>query len=417
MSRTSVSILLLTMLMLSACTSIGRRAAPQFDSALAVVPGFPADIRVIGENRADFERRAPGIARQVAHAAGDGPVNVLALSGGGAGGAFGAGALIGWSRSGSRPEFEIVTGVSAGALIAPLAFLGSDWDPVLATAFSGTRSAGLLRLNWLGALFGSSVYRGGPLARLVDQFVTDKLLQAVAVEAAKGRLLMVATTDLDRECLVYWNLGLIAEQGGPRARHLFRDVLIASASVPGVFPPVMIHVRQGNRDFEEMHVDGGAMASFFFMPDMESILPDSISMLQGGHLYVLINGQVSTAQGTTREQTFSILKRSALATLQGATRAGVAIAAGVAQHQQMSIVVTALPDAYPYHGALALDGADMQALFDFGVACASHDRLWAMPIEALDQAPQTVSLRAADVRCPGDIAPRLPGLLEALSSQ
>jgi hypothetical protein len=393
---------LLSGLLLSACAGVPRRGAPVGPVASAIVPGFPADIRWIASTRHDVELRSPVMLRQVQRAADGGAVNVLVLSGGGAGGAFGAGALVGLSRRGTRPDFQIVTGVSAGALIAPLAFLGQDWDLQLAEAFSGAPTQHLMHARWLGALFGDSVYRGEPLAQLVDRYVTDDLLRAIARESQRGRLLVVATTDLDSEQTVFWNLGLIAEQGGAKAKRLFRDVLIASASIPGVFPPVMIHVEQGGKTYEEMHVDGSAMASLFFIPDIAAILPNPFEPLRDGHLYVLINGPLRTAEATTRDQTLSILKRSAVAALQGGTRAAIEIAYSVAQRHQMSIAVTDIPDVYPFGGALEFDMSKMRALFDYGEHCALVGELWSTPIDALDQPPIPAGpSRPGAVQCAG----------------
>jgi len=395
-------LLLGCLLLLSGCASVPRRGAPVVDYANAVLPGFPPDIRWSGETRRDFEVRSSRLLRQVQAAADGGPVNVLVLSGGGAGSAFGAGALVGWSRSGTRPEFQIVTGVSAGALIAPLAFAGRDWDPELTEAFSGAQTQHLMHARWVGALFGASVYRGEPLAQLVDRYATDDLLNAIAREAEKGRLLLVATTDLDSEQTVIWNLGLIAQQGGAKSKRLFRDVLIASASVPGIFPPMMIRVEQGGENFEEMHVDGSAIASMFFIPDVAAILPDSLEPLHGGHLYVLVNGGFRTPEATTRNQTVSIVRRSAAATLQGGTRTALELAYSVAQRHQMSVAVAEIPDAYPFGGTLDFDASRMGALFSFGEHCALVDQLWTDPIDALDQAPvRALSQRPDTVQCPG----------------
>jgi hypothetical protein len=402
MSLRLVCVLVLSGLLVGACAGIPRRGAPVGHDASAVVPGFPPGIRWIGETRRDLELRSPALLRQVQRAADGAPVNVLVLSGGGAGGAFGAGALVGLSRRGTRPDFQIVTGVSAGALIAPLAFLGQDWDPQLTEAFSGAPTQHLMHAHWFGALFGDSFYRGEPLAQLVGRYVTDELLRAVAKESKKGRLLLVATTDLDSEQTVFWNLGLIAEQGGASARRLFRDVLIASASIPGVFPPVMIHVEQAGKAYEEMHVDGSAMAAFFFMPDVAAIVPNPLEPLRDGHLYILINGPLQTPEATTRDQTFSILKRSAVATLQGGTRAAIEIAYSVAQRHRMNIAVTDVPDVYPFAGSLEFDISKMQALFDYGEHCALADELWSTPIDALDQPPIPAEPRSSEaVRCAG----------------
>lgn len=395
-------IVLLGCLLLSGCAGVPRRGPPVLDYTIAVVPGFPPDIRWSAQTRRDINVRSSRLLRQVQAAAHGAPVNVLVLSGGGAGGAFGAGALVGWSRSGTRPEFQIVTGVSAGALIAPLAFAGRDWDPELAEAFSGGQTQHLMHASWAGAIFGTSVYRGEPLAQLVDRYLTDDLLTAVAREAEKGRLLLVATTDLDTEQTVIWNLGLIAQQGGARSKQLFRDVLIASVSVPGIFPPVMIRVEQAGEGFEEMHVDGSATASMFFIPDVGAILPDSLEPLHGGHLYVLVNGGFRTPEAATRNQTVSIVRRSAAATLQGGTRTALELAYSAAQRHQMSVAVTEIPDAYPFGGTLDFDASRMRALFSFGEHCALVGQLWTDPIEALDQPPvPALSQRPDAVRCPG----------------
>lgn len=393
---------LLAGLLLAGCASTPRRSAPAADTA-ALLPGFPGGIRRVGESRHEFQvgaTRLTGLARRAAdgHA-----LNVLVLSGGGAGGAYGAGALVGWTQRGTRPEFQIVTGVSAGALIAPLAFLGPNWDPQLTQAFSGMQTRHLLHRHWWGALFGASLYGGKPLAALVDRYVTSDLLRAVARESRKGRLLWVATTDLDSEQPVFWNLGLIAEQGGPAARALFRDVLIASASVPGIFPPVMIRVEQGGKTFDEMHVDGSAIESLFFIPDIAAVLPETIAPLRDGHLYVLVNGRVQTAQQTTPEQTLAIIRRTAMATLQGGTRAALEIAFSLAQRHGMDISVTDIPDAYPFGDPLAFDARGMRALFDYGQRCALADQLWSSPIDALDQ--QAAPPRRPDLAsCAGEQA-------------
>jgi hypothetical protein len=404
-SRTVSTLLLI--LLLSGCVGLPRQGAPTARDAVAIVPGFPADIRWVGESRRDFALRSREMTQRVASASHGAPLNVLVLSGGGAGGAFGAGALVGWSRQATRPEFQLVTGVSTGALIAPLAFLGPSWDPVLQEAFSGGHAQHLLRTRWLGALFGASVYQGGPLTELVDRFVTDEMVQAIAVESRKGRLLVVATTDLDREQPMFWNLGLIAEHGGPAARQLICQVLIASASVPGVFPPVMIPVEQGGKPFEEMHVDGSATTSLFFIPDVAAILPEPLDALRGGHLYILINGSVRAQATTTRAQTLSILERSAVATLQGGTRAAVELAYSTAQRHAMSTAVTALPDDFAFSDSLEFDQARMRALFEFGAHCGSTGQLWDTAVNALDQQSAQAEADAGAVLCPAARAPAL----------
>jgi len=99
------------------------------EQANAVIPGIP-DARAWGDSDVDFRRLLPQS---------NGPW--LALSGGGADGAFGAGVIVGWTASGKRPEFALVSGVSIGALIAPYAFLGPSYDAQLRENFESITAA------------------------------------------------------------------------------------------------------------------------------------------------------------------------------------------------------------------------------------------------------------------------------------
>ena len=205
--------------------------------------GLSFPVRTLGPD-GEFELLPSSlIARRLEAQLADGPLSILALSGGGASGAFGAGAVVGLTRTGSRPEFSVVTGVSAGALIAPFAFLGPTWDPEMAAIYTEEIDTSLLQPRLIGAVFGSSMYSGTPLKKLIDRYADDRMIEAVATEAARGRLLLVATTDFATGEPVVWDLGSIALYGGHDARKLFRSVLLASASVPGIFPPVIIRVR------------------------------------------------------------------------------------------------------------------------------------------------------------------------------
>ncbi|MDP3383304.1 MAG: patatin-like phospholipase family protein, partial [Phenylobacterium sp.] len=163
--------------------------------------------------------------------------NVLAISGGAAGGAYGAGVLVGLTRAGRRPNFAIVTGVSTGALIAPFAFLGPQWDDRLQDAYIGGHAAEALGLGGLSPGLEAGLFRTVALQRLIHPFVDEALVSAVAAEHRLGRRLLVATTDLDSEKPCVWDMGEIALRGGVKATQLFRDVLVASASLPGLFPP------------------------------------------------------------------------------------------------------------------------------------------------------------------------------------
>ncbi len=185
-------------------------------------------------------------------------VYFLAISGGGADGAYGVGLLNGWTEAGTRPEFKLVTGISTGALIATFAFLGPDYDQQLKESYTGSSDEdiytkkSILTAYWRDALFGVE-----PLKKLIADSITQDVLEAVAAEYLKGRILLVGTTQLDAQRLVIWNMGAIAASGKPGALDLFRSVLLASASMPSIFPPVFIPVEANGSTYEEMHVDGG----------------------------------------------------------------------------------------------------------------------------------------------------------------
>jgi len=387
---------------IAACAEPARREHPIYWYDTAPPAGFPETVRSVTEDRVSFEKDSERFMARVRRASGGDIVNVLALSGGGAGAAFGAGALAGLSKAGTRPQFHVVTGVSAGALTAPFAFLGPAWDDELTESFSGLRSAKLVQFSLTGLLFGSSVFRGKPLADLVNHYATEEMLRAIAVEAAKGRLLLIATTDLDSERTVIWDIAAIAMHGGPAALKLFRQVLIASASIPGLFPPVMIEVETSGTILEEMHVDGSTTASMFIAPEIASILPDQLRGLRGANIYVMANGQYGAVTKTTRVRTTAIIKRGIQASLHSSTRGAVLATLALATRNDMNLNVTAIPDDYPFNGLLDLKPARMRALFTFGEECAMRGELWTTPEGLLQR-----SFRAS-LTLPGSI-PKCPG--------
>ena len=260
--RRAVFVLALYTAVLGACTSEPRIPYTAADEMAAVS---------LGALSVRYWADAPGSAFQDARRAvvqkGQ-PFTYLALSGGGGSGAYGAGILNGWTQSGTRPEFTMVSGVSTGALIAPFAFLGASRDEALRQMYTSGEAERLLgRPNALGAIFGSSLYAPARLRDLVERYLTDDLLKAIAREDSKGRRLLVVTTNLDAQRGVIWDMGAIAASGGPEAFKLFRDVLAASASIPILFAPQLIDVEANGRHFQEMHVDGTISAPVYTLPD------------------------------------------------------------------------------------------------------------------------------------------------------
>jgi predicted acylesterase/phospholipase RssA len=193
--------------------------------------------------------------------------NYLALSGWGANGAFGAGLLAGWSAAGTRPEFAMVTGISTGALTAPFAFLVPAYDAQLKEMYTTYSTKDLvIKRNILATLNGDSAVDTTPLKKMIAKYVNQQVMEAIAAEYKKGRRLWVGTTNLDAKRPVIWNIGLMASSGQPGALELIHKVILASASIPAAFPPVLIEVEAGGKRYDELHVDGGTASQVFLYP-------------------------------------------------------------------------------------------------------------------------------------------------------
>jgi predicted acylesterase/phospholipase RssA len=336
----------------------------------------PNAIRTLGADRRFSTLSAQSVAKRLHALRADETVNILALSGGGADGAFGAGAVVGLTRSGSRPQFSVVTGVSAGALIAPYAFLGADWDEQLIDIYTTGRGEHLLQSRGLGALFGSSVYRGTPLKELVDRYATDALIQAVAHEAATGRLLLVATTDVGTGEPVVWDLGSIALNGGPGARALFRDVLVASASVPGMFPPVVIRVQEQDALYDEVHVDGTITMPFFVPLALVEAPKDVIGQSRSATVFVIVDGRLSEEPLAIPLRTKAIVSRSVSTGLNHMLRTTLELTATNAELQGARLEYAVIPNTYPKVAPFDLHRETVRSLFRYGYDCAESGRLW-----------------------------------------
>jgi predicted acylesterase/phospholipase RssA len=336
----------------------------------------PNSIRTLGPDQRFTTLASQSVAGRVRAQRAGQAVSILALSGGGADGAFGAGALVGLTRSTSRPQFSVVTGVSTGALIAPYAFLGSDWDDELLEVYTSGRAEHLLKSRGLGALFGSSVYSGTPLKELVDRYATDALIQAVAHEASTGRLLLVATTDVSTGEPVVWDLGSIAMNGGTGARALFRDVLVASASVPGLFPPVVIRVQEQQALYDEVHVDGMIALPFFVPLAFVEPTRDASDRSHAAAVYVIVDGRLSESPASIRLQTRSILSRSVSAGLNHMLRTTLELTATDAELKGAQFQFAAIPVDYPQLKSFDFRTPSMRSLFQFGYKCAQAGRLW-----------------------------------------
>jgi hypothetical protein len=306
-------------LLLSACSTLDRKNA------------VPADLRrettILGIHNARFFVDQPALIsaeqeraliREARYlGAGHGgalpTAHLLSLSGGGDNGAFGAGLLVGWAAHGGRPSFKLVTGVSTGALIAPFAFLGSEYDAGLTDVYTNIDQSKVFEKRFItAALTDDAMGDTAPLYATISRYVDERMMAKIADEYEKGRLLVIQTTDLDAGHPVLWNIGAIAKSGHPEALSLIRHIMLASASIPAAFPPVMFDVEARGALYQEMHVDGGAVSQAFLVPP--SVDPHLAQAEAGYHrkivAYIIRNSRLTTEWNDVERQTLSIGERA-----------------------------------------------------------------------------------------------------------
>jgi len=374
---------------LAGCSTLTRNPVPAELAADASVPGMP-DVRAWAgrvspamerdlaqsfeqESPGDFPRGADGVVRYP-H---------LALSGGGAYGAFGAGFLYGWSETGRRPVFKMVTGVSTGALMAPFAFLGPSHDGALREFYTTTASSDVFRLgSILGALLGGEALADtGPLAALIARHVDGAFLRDIAGAHGRGRRLYIGTVDLDSQQFVVWNMGLIASSGHPQALDLFRKVMLASASIPIAFPPVFFEVEAGGRRYDEMHVDGGVGARVFVHA---GVFRPSLILERAGRgagredIFVIHNGQFHNQASPTPRTLGGIARR----VIEASGRAGLAgdlhRIHAFAQRGQASFHWVTIADSVELAGSEIFDPVRMAELYEIGHNTARAGPVWSV---------------------------------------
>jgi hypothetical protein len=306
-------------------------------------------------------------------------VNFLALSGGGSDGAFGAGILGGWTASGKRPEFDVVTGVSTGALTAPFAFLGPRYDAALKDVFtqSDTRDIAIAR-PVRGLLIGDSLASNAPLAKVVAHYVTDEFLQEVAAEHRKGRRLLIGTTNLDAERPVIWDMGEIASSGRPEALQLFRTVLLASAAIPAVFPPGFVKVAADGNVYEEMHVDGGATREVFLVPTqfMAKSVDARLGINPIRRAYIIRNGHIAPEFKAVKARTLSIAGRAVSSLIKTQGVGDLYELYVFAKRNGIDYNLAYIPGDFLDTSTAAFDPVYMTKLYDLGYKMAEAGYPW-----------------------------------------
>jgi hypothetical protein len=311
----------LLIVLLAACASVDQRVVvPRGEWHETTVLGIPNARFFVDDPKAMAAEQARALAREAkAFGVAKGGVlptaHLLSLSGGGDNGAFGAGLLNGWTAHGDRPTFKLVTGVSTGALIAPFAFLGSSEDAALTDVYTNVTPSRIFEKRFLltAAVAQDALSDSTPLLHLISHYVNGEFLAKIAAEYEKGRLLLIQTTNLDAGRPVLWNIGAIAASGDPRALDLVRHIMLASASIPAAFPPVIFDVEANGRPYQEMHVDGGAVSQAFLVPpslNTREVLEKTGYRRKGVAAYVIRNGRLVVDWSDVDRSTLPIAEKA-----------------------------------------------------------------------------------------------------------
>ncbi len=386
--RVRLFILLAVVLVAAGCAGpVRQRAVPPELKDRAVISGLSPAVRTWGAAvNPEFQAQLfESVRREQAYRASSGqtgPLPVaefLAISGGGANGAFTAGLLNGWTAGGNRPQFEAVTGISTGALIAPFAFLGPAYDETLRKFYTGITTKDVLtERSKLAAIFDDALTDNTPLRRLIASLVDRKLLDAIAAEYRKGRLLMIGTTNLDAQREMVWNVGAIAASGHPRAVELVRDIMIASAAIPAAFPPVMIDVEVDGQHYQEMHVDGGTVTQVFLYPPSLKIkeVSEAAGLKRDRRVYIIRNARFEPEYVETQRRTLSIAGR-AVSSLIATQGVGDLYRTYLnAQRDGIDYNLVAIPDDFRLQPREVFDREYMQKLFDVGFEMGKKGGFW-----------------------------------------
>jgi hypothetical protein len=381
------------LMVLGACAGVpAHHPVPAAAESKAVVSGFPADIRFWADESPAFadsiisERLAEYTAAHAdyyqAHQSYP-PLNYLAISGGANDGAFGAGFLSGWSASGSRPDFAIVTGVSTGALIAPFVFIGPQYDGELRKLYTNTSTNGIFESSLFKVLQGLSgglaVTDNAPLVKMIDANITPDVVAAIAAEHRKGKRLFIGTTNMEAQRGVIWDIGAIASSGNPAALGLIRKIVLASVSVPGIFEPVFIGVQVGDKHYDEIHADGGVVNQVFIYPlKLKRSVIDAFNRYHlERRLYVLRNGKIVPQYAPLQLSLFGLTSRS-LETFTKYQGLGDLYRLYLSsQRDGVDFNLVYIPDTFDAQSKQLFDPAYMSQLYDTGYSLGLHaDQAW-----------------------------------------
>jgi predicted acylesterase/phospholipase RssA len=333
--------------------------------------------------------------------------DILAVSGGGPDGAFAAGLMQGWTARGDRPTFDMVTGISTGAIVALFAFLGPDYDPVLREIYTTHKTDDLLVPALFHAIMGGlSLADTAGYDALIEQYLTDAVVARLGEEYGKGRSLLIGTTNLDAARPVVWNIGAIAASGHPRARRLIGEVIRASSAIPGVFPPVIIPVITADGlSRDEMHVDGAVTQRVMFFNPMFPLrrIDETLGLPVERTLHVIVNNQLRIPYKPVKTSLLDIAQASASGLLRGAGGGDIYKILATSQRDGVTLRVVSIPVDFEDEAQEAFDPVYMGKLFDLGHAFGLGGDHW-IP-HPPDYQPWTPSEETPAPSAPAPISP------------
>jgi hypothetical protein len=370
--------------LLAACGSLDHRSVPETLMNEASVPGFPG-IRYWGDEAPpDLERRVAWIEERArerypnaAKAREPIVLDHLAISGGGEYGAFGAGLLAGWTEHGGRPEFQTVTGVSVGAIVAPFAFLGPRYDERLRALIGSFAGVARQQPAILDALFGMAFLDNRPLQRLIERFVTPEMLDEIAAEHRKGRRLLIATTNLHASRPVIWDIGRLSVSGRPDALRMLHRIILASTAVPGAFAPVTFEVEALGQRYEEVHVDGAVTAVVFFYPPQIKAAEIFAKLPFRQRLYIIRNRKLVPDYAETITDLFDVSERAVDAVVRSQGNGDLYQMYLISRRDGFDYNLAYIPSSFDVKSRGLFDHDYMQALYAAGRALGKNGYRWA----------------------------------------
>lgn len=377
----------LILITLAGCATPPRHRVPNDLVARAQVIGFPG-VRDFGDSFSPTlqaslvesirQSRLPGSNQGVDDS---GPREILALSGGGADGAFGAGLLCGWSAAGTRPTFALVTGISTGALIAPFAFVGSGADAALKRVYTTISTKDIYReKSMLEALIsGDSLLDNRAMVELIAREVDEAMLSAIAGAHRRGRRLFVGTTNMDTGTFVIWDMGAIAASGRSDALDLFRAVMRASSAIPLAFPLVRFSVEADGQAFDEMHSDGGVTAQVFlngFALELRQAEHEVGAAPRPARLYVIRNGQIASSWNLILQKNAGPPALTTKGLIGAAILGDLYRIYTIAGRQGIDFNLACIPGDYVPAARESFDRIEMNRLFDLAFEAARTGYRW-----------------------------------------